>query len=297
MSSLPTIPLVVFAFRRPLHLQRTLDSLRACGGAAESPLTIFCDGPRTPEERALTDAVRKVARAAAGFASVRVVERDENLGLGRSVVGGVGEILQSHPQVMVFEDDLIAHPATLRYLRGALQAYETDNRIGSVSAHMHRILFPLGYAHDVWLCPRMLSTGWGTWADRWHSVDWEVKDLEAFRADPGAQAAFNRGGGDLSGSFLRIMEQGHNLWAARFVYAHFRQGWYSLLPRHSYIRNIGYDGSGVNSRRNPLRALPSAAPPNPNPRFPPDLLPDEALIRRFARHQWPHALWERIQGH
>jgi len=294
MSSLPTVPLVVFAFNRPVHLKRTLDALRACEGAEELTLTLFCDGPRTQEESRLTDAVRRVARAAEGFAAVRVLERDANLGLGASVIRGVTEILREHPHAMVFEDDLIAHPATLRYLRGALRAYSDDRRIGSVSAHMHRLRFPRGYAHDVWLCPRMLSTGWATWADRWEAVDWEIKDLETFRTDAAARAAFDLGGGDLSRSFLRVMDQKQNLWAARFVYAHFRHGWYSLLPRRGYIRNIGYDGSGINSRRNPLRVLPPAFEPASDPLFPEQLRPDPSLIRRFARHQWPHALWERL---
>ena len=69
-------PIAIFAFNRPEHLQRTLDALAANSLADKSHVTIFCDGPRTDEERAKTDAARAVACAEIDkgrFASVNIV--------------------------------------------------------------------------------------------------------------------------------------------------------------------------------------------------------------------------------
>ncbi|MFN8172656.1 MAG: hypothetical protein U0R65_12425 [Candidatus Nanopelagicales bacterium] len=68
-------PIALFAFRRPDHLAACLAALAACPEAADSPLVVFCDGPRGPQDEEAVREVRAVARAATGFARVDVVER------------------------------------------------------------------------------------------------------------------------------------------------------------------------------------------------------------------------------
>jgi len=83
-------PIALFAFRRPDHLAACLAALAACPEAADSPLVVFCDGPRGPQDEEAVREVRAVARAATGFARVDVVEREANLGLAASVIDGGG---------------------------------------------------------------------------------------------------------------------------------------------------------------------------------------------------------------
>ena len=41
-------PVVVFAYNRPVHLQRTLDALAACRLAGQTVVHVVADGPRKP---------------------------------------------------------------------------------------------------------------------------------------------------------------------------------------------------------------------------------------------------------
>ena len=56
---MPKAPIAFFAYNRPEHTRRFLESLAECEGAAESELFIFCDGPKKPEDE---EAVREVCR-------------------------------------------------------------------------------------------------------------------------------------------------------------------------------------------------------------------------------------------
>src|SRR5471032_3112890 len=102
------IPVALFAYSRPEHLVRTL----ACLRANKVPLIYaFSDGPKTPELRAKVDEVRQILRAI-DWCDVSIIERDENLGLGRSIRTGVADVLTRHESVLVFEDDLVCVDGT-----------------------------------------------------------------------------------------------------------------------------------------------------------------------------------------
>ena len=77
-------PIVIFAYRRPEHLRRTLQSLMLCDGFKSSPVIIYGDGPRNDEERLSTEATRRVAREMLG-SDAEYHFSDSNLGL--SAVG------------------------------------------------------------------------------------------------------------------------------------------------------------------------------------------------------------------
>ena len=55
-------PIALFVFNRPTHTQETLELLTANPEFRDSPLYIFCDGPRQENEVVMVDQVRQIAR-------------------------------------------------------------------------------------------------------------------------------------------------------------------------------------------------------------------------------------------
>lgn len=278
--------LVLFAYNRPKHIARTLEALAVNAGAATMPLIVFADGPASEEDREKVKQVREICRQAAGFASVTMVERERNLGLAASIIRGVSEVLEDVDAVIVLEDDLVTHPSFLPYMTGALEAYQDDSRIMSVSAFVPpRLLMPRprSFREDVWLCRRNLSFGWGVWKDRWASVDWPPAGEQELLRDEGLREAFARGGRDLPLMLDKQLRGETDSWAIHFSYAHFRQQKYSLLPRDTYIRPIGMDGSGVHCRVSPLGLLSTLRHAAPHPRFPQSLEPHEEMQTAFRK--------------
>jgi hypothetical protein len=280
------IPLLLFVYNRPRHTARTLRALAANVGASATRLIIFSDGSGGETDIEKVGQVREVCRQAAGFASVDLVEREGNLGVADSVVRGVSEALSGADAVVVMEDDLIASPHFLTFMIGALHAYQDDPRLLSVSAFVPpRFLMPRprSFQEDVWLSRRNLSFGWGVWKDRWASVDWPpAGELELLR-DEKLREAFARGGRDLPLMLEKQLRGETDSWAIHFSYAHFRQQKVSLLPRDTYIRPIGMDGSGVHCRISPMGLLSSLRHAKPHPGFPQQLEPHEGMQTAFQK--------------
>jgi hypothetical protein len=288
-----TFPVALFVYNRPQHARRTLDALARNRFAAETDLLIFSDGPRSSAEAPAVERVRSLCRDARGFRSLRLIEREHNLGLAPSILRGVDEVLAEHRALIVLEDDLLTSPHFLSYMNAALAAYAGDPRLLSVSAYVPPswLMSPARGRADVWLSLRPMSFGWGTWRERWRDIDWTLPDYADFCRDPAAIAAFARSGADLPQALAAQQRGDIDSWAIRFAYAHFRQGRFALLPRHSHIRPIGFDGSGRHCLPNPTRWFESYRRAPAQSVFPQHLQPDPKMQARlrgfFDRH---HAL-------
>lgn len=237
-------PIVVFAFNRPDHLRRTLRALAANDLAAESRLTIFCDGPRSDAETQKTKAVRNVAKSAQGFASVSLVEREKNFGCAASVIDGLTRMFEKYEQLIVIEDDILTSPYTLRFLNAGLNFYSEDKRIFNIAAWsppITKIQIPADYSYDIYAVPRFNCCGWASWRDRFEGIDWKISDYHAFRRSSQQRKAFNAGGADMSPMLDAQMAGSIDSWAIRADYWRFKNGQLGVNPVRAYTTNIGMD--------------------------------------------------------
>jgi hypothetical protein len=240
-------PIAVFAFNRPDHLRATLDALAANRLATDSSLTVFCDAPRGPADVERCGRVRDVARAASGFSSVAVVERDTNHGCAASVIRGTTEMFAEHDRLVVIEDDIVTSPVTLTYLNRALDEYASWPAVFSVAAWappQRMLRVSDRYRFSAYFIRRFHCWGWATWRDRWALNDWSVPGYAEYRADAAIRAAHAEAGSDLPGMLDAQMAGRIDSWAIRAEYTRFRVGGLTLYPRVSLVRNTGVDGSG-----------------------------------------------------
>lgn len=247
MAGSELAPIVLFCYNRPDALLRTLEALSACRLAAETDLYLFVDGPAREEEREKVSAVRKIAEAAEGFRSVSVQASEGNRGLGPSIIAGVSAVLDRHPSVIVMEDDLRVMPDFLQYMNEGLRRYRAEKSVFSVCGYSNRVKAPSGYAFDAYFCPRSSSWGWGTWQDRWASIDWQPT-RESLRKNA---CRFNRWGGSDCSKMLRDWMDGKNKsWAIRFCYSQFLQDKVSVFPLKSLVDpSGGFSGEGTNCKK------------------------------------------------
>ena len=125
-------PVVVFVFNHPRHLQTTLDALAANNLSENTDVTIICDGPRGPQDVALTTAVQQAAYGEKRFRSVTVQVNPENRGLATNIISGVTAMLEALGRVIVLEDDLATSPHFLTYMNDALNLYADDATVASI---------------------------------------------------------------------------------------------------------------------------------------------------------------------
>lgn len=244
-------PLVIFVYNRLDHTRQTIEALAENTLAKESDLFIYSDAaktekgiPKVQETRQYIDYIASQSL----FKSVNVIKANQNRGLAKSVIHGVTETINSYDKVIVVEDDLVTTPDFLTYMNKALEFYEKDQTIWSISGYSFKMKIPKSYAHEIFYSYRACSWGYATWADRWNTVDWDVKDYDDFKINRAKRKQMNRGGRDMARMLDSQMEGRIDSWAIRWCYEQSKQNKYTIYPVYSRVKNIGLDGSGTHSR-------------------------------------------------
>lgn len=235
-------PICLFVYRRLWYTQQTIEALAKNELAQQSNLFIFSDGPRDEETKHGVAEIRQYLKNISGFNSVTIIERQENYGLAKSIISGVTEIVNKYGKVIVLEDDLISSPHFLKYMNGALDLYQDEDKVISIHAYIYPIKAKLPETFfirgaDCW--------GWATWKRGWDLFEANGAKLLAELKAKELTKKF-----DFNGTFhyTRMLEDQiagkNNSWAIRWYASAFLNNKLTLYPGRSLIRNIGMDGSG-----------------------------------------------------
>ena len=238
-------PVALFVYNRPGHTRQTVEALAANTLAAETPLYVFSDAPKSDNARQSVDEVRSYIRTISGFKSITIVERETNFGLARSIIEGVTNLCEQYGRVIVLEDDLVTSPHFISYMNHGLMRYEHDDRVMQIAGYM----FPmeLEILEDALFLPFITSWGWATWDRAWQHFDAEANGYETLTRDGGLRDRFDLGGRYRYFKMLQAQQTGRvDSWAIRWYLSVFLRGGLALWPKTTMVRNVGFDGSGVN---------------------------------------------------
>lgn len=242
-------PILVFAFNRPNTLKNTIESLLQNEEAKDSNLYVFVDGPRAnkPGETEKVKKVQEYVKTISGFKNVYYTFSNQNKGLGTSIIQGVTQIINQYGKAIVLEDDLIFATNFLSFMNQGLERFENEEKVFSICGYSNKVKTPQEYKYDSYFCTRSSSWGWGTWANRWNAVDWELKDWDKYSK---MGKKFNKWGGSDCFKMLCSVKDGYcNSWAIRFCFSQFLQDKLSLFPIISKVKNNGFDGAGTNCKK------------------------------------------------
>lgn len=239
-------PIVIFTYRRTI--KELIESLLSNCLAQKSDLIVFSDGYKNEYDRIDVLNVRKQIITIKGFSSVKIIESNFNKGLAKSVIDGVTEVINEYGKVIVLEDDLIVSKNFLEYMNKALDFYQDNENIWSISGYTPKLSCLQSYRKDLFLSYRSNSWGWATWKSRWNMIDWNISDYTSFAQDKKAVKDFNRGGNDLS-VMLRMQMLGKiDSWAIRWCYNQYRYEKLSVYPSRSKVINNGFDAKGTHNK-------------------------------------------------
>jgi hypothetical protein len=106
--------------------------------------------------------VREYISGISGFKKVHIIERQENMGCDPSILDGVSCVISEHKKVIEVDDDIVTAPLFLEFMNKALNVFEHDERIWSISGYAPPIKIPASYTDDIYLSFRPSSWGLGT---------------------------------------------------------------------------------------------------------------------------------------
>lgn len=238
-------PVALFAYARQDHLRLTVESLLQNPECSSTPLYVFCDGPRNAGTQVQVEAVRAYVDTLQGFASVTRIYRDTNMGLARSIISGVGEVVARHGCVIVMEDDLVVSPHFLAYMNQGLRLYCDDVQVASIHGYSYPVAEELPETFflrgaDCW--------GWATWSRAWQYFEPNGQKLLNQLNEKGLIRLFDFDGAYSYSGMLKNQIKGKNdSWAVRWHATCFLRNMLTLYPGRSFVNNIGNDGSGTHS--------------------------------------------------
>lgn len=237
-------PILLFVYNRPGHVRQGIASLQQNALAAQSPLFIYSDAAKNEESQKAVDEVRQYIHTVTGFASVTIIEREENWGLARSIIDGVSTQVKRFGRVIVLEDDLIVAPYFLQFMNEALETYQDEPRVGHIQA--------CDFTKDPTLPETFLikwtgSWGWATWDRAWSFFNPDGSALLRQLEERKLTHTFDFNGTYGFTRMLRRQIEGkNNSWAIRWNASLFLNDILSLNVGRSLVQNNGFDGSGTN---------------------------------------------------
>lgn len=240
-----TAPIALFVYNRPVHTRQTVMSLQRNSLAQHSELFVFSDAARRPEAAPAVEEVRQYIRGIDGFKAVHIIEQPANQGLAKSIIAGVTALCRDHGRVIVLEDDLVTSPHFLHYMNAALERYQHAEDVMQIAGYMFPVRLPL--QEDALFLPFISSWGWATWERAWRHFDPSAQGYQQLAGDPAARRRFDLNGNYKYFKMLQAQQQGKvESWAIRWYLSVFRRAGRALFPRTTLVRNLGFDGSGVN---------------------------------------------------
>jgi len=244
-------PIVLFVYNRLWHTKQTIEALQKNEFAKETELFIYADGVKekvSKDDIKKVEEVRSYIKTITGFKKVVITERNENYGLAENIIFGVTEIINKFGKIIVLEDDIVTSPFFLQYMNNALNFYENESKVMTISAYS----YPINSENlpETYLLRPSACWGWATWENSWKFFNNDIdntikkfskKDIYTFDADGTAkfweQVIANKKG--------RL-----KTWAIFWSASMFVQNGLTLFPKFSYTNNIGHDNSGENCDTN-----------------------------------------------
>jgi hypothetical protein len=280
-------PIVLFVYNRPMHTKQTIEALQKNELASESQLYIYSDAAKNAKATESVCKVREYIKTINGFKKTTIIEREKNLGLANSVIDGVTRIINKYGKIVVLEDDLITSPYFLKYMNDALDFYQNNKNIYSVTGFSFStefMNFPTNFIDDVYLNIRPMSWGWATWKREWLGIDWEIKNFNDFLSSKKRMNQFNKGGTDLAHMLKAQMNGQIDSWYIRWTYNAFLKGKYTIYPSVSFVNNIGHDDTGVHCKEDSESILShSELNPNSKVNFKRDVVLKSEIVSAFNK--------------
>lgn len=242
MNIMELAPIVLFTYRRPIHVRQTVEALLLNEEAADSDLIIYSDGVKDEDSKDGVEKTRSYIRSITGFKSIQIIERPKNVGLANNIIDGVTSVVDKYGRVIVVEDDLITSPFFLRYMNEGLSLYENVQEVISIHGYMYPVK---GRLPESFLIKTADCWGWSTWKRGWDLFNPNSKELlrEIEQKERCREFDFNN-----SYPYTNMLkDQISGLvdsWAIRWYASALVNDKLTLYPSRSLVFQNGFDGLG-----------------------------------------------------
>lgn len=244
-------PVMIITCNRERHLERCIESLKRNEYAKNTELYISVDYPWADE---CVEGWKKVCelleRPIEGFQKVTIYRQEKNLGFYGNKTFLYQKVYEEHDRVIFTEDDNEFSPDFIEYVDKGLMLYEKDPRVFAICGYGYDYPFDT-QGKNVYALTNCCVWGCGFWRkkekimyDQLRLSLWEKKARNLrvmWNLYRRRKRLFSRMLGTLLEDGQEIIEKRDS--SRGIVMA--LNGWYTVNPVVSKVRNWGWDGSGL----------------------------------------------------
>ncbi len=246
-------PVMITACNRYRHLERCIASLKKNGCAKETELYISVDYPW--DDQYVEDWKKVCAflkKPIDGFKQVTIYYQEKNLGFYKNKTFLYEKVYERHDRVIFTEDDNEFSTNFLEYIDKGLMLYEKDPNVFAICGYGYDYDFNT-HGNNVIALTNCCVWGCGFWrekerimSEQLHLHVWEKKarnPVLMFGIYRNRKRLFSRMLGVLLSEYQPETIESRDISRAVVMALN---GWYSVNPVLSKVRNWGWDGTGMN---------------------------------------------------
>ncbi len=232
-------PVGISVYRRLDHLRKTVEALSNNRLATETDIYFFSDAAVPGDEDRIAK-VREFCQAVRGFRTVTVVQRQTNDRVNNNR-NGIRQLMKSYGRFIWLEEDIVTAPGFLAFMNEALDFYEKQRNVISISGYCPPIKIPNGES-DVFALNRFSAWGFSTWKEKF---DIDLLENQDYELSQQQIRALNANGKDVVNMVRKEATGMIDALDVKVMYFQAKQNMVTVYPAKSLVQNIGHDGSGM----------------------------------------------------
>lgn len=213
-------------------------------------LYIFSDGRKTQKDENSVQSLRRFIREIKGFRSVSIIEREQNLGLEKSVEAALDFIFyeKNNESAIIVEDDVCVSKYFISYCLNALDKYKKINRVKMIAPGSYGV--PTLNKRSSFFLPLGTASAWATWKRVWINYEKQPSGTKVLNSSRWKRWKFNLFGAvNFSEILFNTINHGtQSSWASKFYWHIFKTKGVTLFPGCYLNLNVGLDGTGTHHK-------------------------------------------------
>ena len=244
MSQNKDFPIVLFTYKRLKNLKICVNALKSFNECSNKKLIIYSDGPKNHEDSLKVLDVRKYIKKINGFKDIEYRFSDVNNGLANTFINGITEVLDVYEYALFLEDDNLISPHLFSFIDNYKDAVINHPNVSCISGYSPKMLFN---KEKPFFYPGAESWSFFTWRNSWKCFEISNEKLiEKLNRDFWINLI-----NDLMPYKIAVNNSIKNLndsWSGRWGLSSVLDNKFTLYPPKPLCINIGYEGSGTNSK-------------------------------------------------
>lgn len=241
-------PILFLVFNRPDTTAKVFERIRA---AKPPRLYVAADGPREGRmgELAACQQVRDIATQVDWPCELKTLFQERNLGCKIGVSTGISWFFEQEPEGIILEDDVLPDPSFFAYCDELLEKYRFDENIGMISGS-NLVSSRVNCEESYFFSKIPLIWGWASWRRSWQQYDVALKDWPTWDRSGGLQKLFPNKPLIISywrDAFNRVFDGKLNTWDYQLMFARWRNGGLTIIPKNNLTDNLGYGANATHT--------------------------------------------------